>query len=158
MNGVRTGMKNQTTEEKKEICVFPTKTNPPHFGLMRELATLHNQYEKIYIAYCGDTGLLSPKTWASNVLGILEQFTDKYSVVMGTKKMFTDMQEIPKVFQELGVTKIVTTSNTIFVQCQIHHINAIRLRKAPGYYDLFQQNALSKGFVLDRLRQKLRGK
>lgn len=142
-------------EASDKIVAYPTRDNPPHLGTLMELASVADTYDTVYVVYCGGDGIVSPTKWVQMVDSVLGTFTDKFKYITSGVN-FTDIKKLPVELQELGVTKIVTSSNKIFMQCAINGVRAARLTKAQCYYNLFQQLAYSKGFIMDNLINKFK--
>lgn len=143
------------SDDKQNIAAYITRENPPHLGLILELAALADKYDKVYIVYCGGDGLVSTDDFAQMVLGVFGKFTDKYEVLKADTD-FTKIQVLPEYLRKRGVDYIVTSSNTIYINCALHGIKAVRMKKAPCYYNMFQQTAYGKGMIMDNLKRKFK--
>ena len=142
-----------TDNSEQKIGAYITKSNPPHLGVLMEAAVMSERFDTVYIIYYGGDGTLTSSDWVATIKSVVEKISDRYKVI-STPFNFDTIQKVPEYIKKLGVTQLVTSSNKVLMQCAIHEIPCARVRKAPYFYDVFQQKAFGKGMILTNLKKR----
>lgn len=148
-----------TEEDTKQVAVFPCKANPPHFGLILELFYAADLFEHVFVAVYNKSSVIP----VERAIQLLEQVLSKYGdgskfTVIACGYDFSKIDSMPTDYVNMGVTMVVTPSEKIFANfVSKSNKNIVKLRRAVGWHDIYEQIAFTRGYVLDSLRAKFRG-
>jgi len=138
--------------EQQKICVFPTKSNPPNIGMIIDILNIGDVYDKIYIAYYDSPILLRIDQCIELLNAVFSRVDSEKYTIIKTKHDFSNINDMPSEFKELGVQCVVTTSNHIYSNCMAKEIPVQRMLRTKGFNDIYQQIAYNRSYIYESIR------